>query len=80
MKAILVLKDENGAIISETPCTLDRITGEVISGITDMTGVDSATVTYRLGRKNVEEEVCTLCGKHVLYAEQGVLVCSACGG
>lgn len=39
-----------------------------------------AVVVYRQGKKKVEEEVCTLCGKYVLYAEQGVLVCRACGG
>jgi len=80
MRATLILKAESGAILSETPCNLNRITGEVNSDITDMTGVDSAIVVYRQGKKNVEEEVCTLCGKYVLYAEQGVLVCSACGG
>ncbi len=80
MRATLILKDESGSTLSEIPCSLNRITGEVTSGVKDMTGVDSAVVVYRQGKKNVEEEVCTLCGKYVLYAEQGVLVCSACGG
>lgn len=80
MKAILVLKDERGAILSETPCSLNRITGEVTSDVNDMAGVDSAVVAYKKGKEKLEEEVCTLCGKYVLYAEQGVLVCRACGG